>query len=160
MHSICSRNAKEPPSKELKGDIFKDKSFATNISYLIDMKKHRSLDVPITDENNRLCIDAVVFDTETTGTNNDDETKPLDKIIQIGAIQIKKGKIVDESAYNCLINPEIHIPEQASAVHGIYDEDVKNAPVMEQVLKHFVNDYLNKKTVLLLHTIQNLISQC
>lgn len=28
---------------------------------------------------------------------------------------------------------------------GIYDEDVKNAPVMEQVLKHFVNDYLNKK---------------
>lgn len=51
-------------------------------------------------------------------TNNDDETKPLDKIIQIGAIQIKKGKIVDESAYNCLINPEIHIPEQASAVHG------------------------------------------
>lgn len=145
LHSICSRNAKEPPSKELKGDIFKDKSFATNISYLIDMKKHRSLDVPITDENNRLCIDAVVFDTETTGTNNDDETKPLDKIIQIGAIQIKKGKIVDKSAYNCLINPEIHIPEQASAVHGIYDEDVKNAPVMEQVLKHFVNDYLNKK---------------
>lgn len=139
-HAIDSRKVKEPPSKELAGNIFKDKSFATNLGYLLDTKHHKSLDKPITDADGKLCLNAVVFDTETTGTNTDE-----DKIIQIGAIQVKNGEIVDESAFNRLINPEMHIPEGASAVHGIYDEDVKNAPVMEQVLKPFVNDYLNKK---------------
>ena len=144
-HSIDSRTVKEPPSKDLKYDIYKDKSFASNLEELLDTRRHKSLDKPITDENGNLCLDAVVFDTETTGTNTSDESRPLDKIIQIGAIQVKKGKIVPESAMSQLINPEIHIPEAASNVHGIYDDDVKNAPVMEQVLKPFVNNYLNKK---------------
>lgn len=144
-HSIDSRTVKEPPSKDLKYDIYKDKSFASNLEELLDTRRHKSLDKPITDVNGNLCFDAVVFDTETTGTNTSDESRPLDKIIQIGAIQVKKGKIVPESAMSQLINPEIHIPEAASNVHGIYDDDVKNAPVMEQVLKPFVNNYLNKK---------------
>lgn len=144
-HSIDSRTVKEPPSKDLKYDIYKDKSFASNLEELLDTKRHKSLDKPITDADGNLCLDAVVFDTETTGTNTSDESRPLDKIIQIGAIQVKKGKIVPESAMSQLINPEIHIPEAASNVHGIYDDDVKNAPVMEQVLKPFVNNYLNKK---------------
>ena len=144
-HSIDSRTVKEPPSKDLKYDIYKDKSFASNIEKLLDTRNHKSLDKPITDENGKLCIDAVVFDTETTGTNTSDESRPLDKIIQIGAIQVKKGEIVPESAMNQLINPEMHIPDSASKVHGIFDDDVENAPVMEQVLKPFVNNYLNKK---------------
>lgn len=144
-HSIDSRTVKEPPSKDLKYDIYKDKSFASNLEELLDTRRHKSLDKPITDADGNLCLDAVVFDTETTGTNTSDESRPLDKIIQIGAIQVKKGKIVPESAMSQLINPEIHIPEAASNVHGIYDDDVKNAPVMEQVLKPFVNNYLNKK---------------
>ena len=144
-HSIDSRIAKEPPSKDLKKDPFKDRSFASNLEELLDTRRHKSLDKPITDENGNLCLDAVVFDTETTGTNTSDETKPLDRIIQIGAIQIKNGKIAENTAFNILINPEMSIPEAASRVHGIFDGDVKNAPVMEQVLKPFVNDYLNKK---------------
>lgn len=144
-HSIDSRTVKEPPSKDLKYDIYKDKSFASNLEELLDTRRHKSLDKPITDADGNLCLDAVVFDTETTGTNTSDESRPLDKIIQIGAIQVKKGKIVPESAMSQLINPELHIPEAASNVHGIYDDDVKNAPVMEQVLKPFVNNYLNKK---------------
>ena len=31
------------------------------------------------------------------------------------------------------INPEMHIPETSSAVHGIYDEDVKDCPTFKQV---------------------------
>ena len=144
-HSIDSRSVKEPPSKELKKDPFKDKSFASNLEELMDTRRHKSLDKPVTDADGNLCIDAVVFDTETTGTNTSDESRTLDKIIQIGAIQIKNGKIMPETAFNQLINPEMHIPESASNVHGIYDKDVENAPVMEQVLKPFVNNYLNKK---------------
>lgn len=144
-HSIDSRKVKEPPSNAQRKDLYNDKSFSTNIDALLDTKHHKSLDKPITDKDGNLIIDAVVFDTETTGTNTDDTSRPLDKIIQIGAIQIKNGKIDEKSGYNQLINPEMHIPEGASKVHGIYDEDLNDAPVMEQVLKPFVNNYLNKK---------------
>ena len=33
------------------------------------------------------------------------------------------------------INPEMHIPEEASEVHGIYDEDVANEPTFKQIAK-------------------------
>ena len=33
------------------------------------------------------------------------------------------------------INPQMHIPEQATAIHGITDEDVKDAPTFAQVAK-------------------------
>ncbi len=144
-HSIDSREVKEPPAKNLYEKPTDDISFATNLKELMNLSRHKSLDVPITDKNGKLCIDCVVFDTETTGTNTDDTTKPLDKIIQIGAIQVKNGKVLPETGYSQLINPKMHIPEGSSAVHGLYDNDVKDAPVMEEVLKPFVNNYLNKK---------------
>ena len=129
-HSIDSREVKEPPAKNLYAKPTDDISFATNLKELMNMSKHKSLDVPITDENGKLSIDCVVFDTETTGTNTDDTTRPLDKIIQIGAIQVKNGNVLPETGYSQLINPKMHIPEGASAVHGLYDNDVKDAPVM------------------------------
>jgi DNA polymerase-3 subunit epsilon len=35
----------------------------------------------------------------------------------------------------------MHIPEQASAVHGIYDEDVKDCPLFKDVAKDIANDF-------------------
>ncbi|MCD8378286.1 MAG: 3'-5' exonuclease [Candidatus Gastranaerophilales bacterium] len=144
-HSIDSRGVKEPPSKALKKDAYKDKSFASNIEELLDIKHHKSLDKPIFTKDGELCLDAVVFDTETTGTNTSDESKVLDKIIQIGAIQIKNGKTVEATGMRQLINPEMPIPAASSKVHGIFDKDVQDAPVMEKILKSFNDDYLNKK---------------
>jgi DNA polymerase III epsilon subunit-like protein len=124
--------------------------FAENLEALWDTRKNKSLDIPITDEKGNLCLDCVVFDTETTGLNifgdkHKKSSKPLDKIIQIGAIQIKGGKVVTESAYSQLINPEMPIPEKSSDIHGITDEMVKDKPPIEHLLKPFLNDYLNKK---------------
>lgn len=119
--------------------------FEANLKELLDIKKHKSLDVPITNQNGRLNLDCVVFDTETTGTNLSDTRRQLDKIIQIGGIQVKGGKVINESAYNQLINPEMHIPEGATKVHGITDDMLQDKPTMEKVLKPFINDYLNKK---------------
>ncbi|MDD3237128.1 MAG: 3'-5' exonuclease [Candidatus Gastranaerophilales bacterium] len=120
-------------------------SFSTNLTALHDVSIHKSLDVPITDDNGKLSLDCTVFDTETTGVNLTDTSKPLDKIIQIGALQVKDGDIVTDSGYSQLLNPETHIPEGSTAVHGITDEMVQDKPNIEQVLKPFVNDYLNKK---------------
>ena len=33
------------------------------------------------------------------------------------------------------LNPEMHIPEEATAIHGITDEDVKDCPTFAQVAK-------------------------
>jgi len=75
-------------------------------------------------------IPFVVFDTETTGLSL------TSRIIEIGAIKIFRGRIVDE--FSSLINPGISIPPRATSIHGITDEMVKNAPPIEFVLERFL----------------------
>ncbi len=76
--------------------------------------------------------DFIVFDLETTGLSVD-----TDKIVEIGAVKMEKGKIVEY--YNTLIDPQMHIPEGASDKNHIYDEDVKNSPYIEDVFEFFIN---------------------
>lgn len=76
----------------------------------------------------------IFFDLETTGT---DISK--DRIVEICYIKIfPDGKEVE---YTKRINPGMHIPETASAVHGIYDEDVKNCPQFKDVAKEIANEF-------------------
>ncbi len=72
----------------------------------------------------------ILFDLETTGLNPE-----TDAIIEISALKVKDGKIVDE--YTTLVNPCIHIPFVASSVNGITDDMVKDAPKTEEALKDF-----------------------
>ena len=72
----------------------------------------------------------ILFDLETTGL--DPET---DAIIEISALKVKDGEIVEE--YSTLVNPCIHIPFVASSVNGITDDMVKDAPKIEEALKDF-----------------------
>lgn len=68
----------------------------------------------------------VFFDLETTGT---DTLK--DKIVQIGIVKIHpNGK---EEVYDFLVNPGIPIPAEASEIHGITDDKVKDAPVFQAI---------------------------
>jgi DNA polymerase III epsilon subunit-like protein len=101
----------------------------------------KSLDVPIVHRDGRLALNGVVLDTETTGTS-----PAKDKIIQLASMQIKDGKAVADKSgiYNQLLNPEVHIPEGASAVNGITDEMVKDAPTINGVLKDYLKNNLNK----------------
>lgn len=67
-----------------------------------------------------------VLDFETTGLNGD-----TDKIIEIAILKILNGKVIDE--YCTLVNPQQHISSSASQVNHIYDEDVIEAPLYEDV---------------------------
>lgn len=60
----------------------------------------------------------VVFDFETTGL--DPKTC---KIVEVAALIVKNGEVVDQ--YTAILNHDIDIPEQASAVHGITREKAK-----------------------------------
>ncbi len=69
-----------------------------------------------------LCI----FDLETTGI---DISK--DRIVEICILKINPDASRESKTW--LINPEMHIPEKASEVHGIYDEDVADKPTLKDI---------------------------
>lgn len=74
--------------------------------------------------------DYVVYDLETTGV-----VYSRDKILEIGAVKVRGGKVVDEFA--SLVNPECSIPYQAVMVSGIDDDMVKGAPILSEILPKF-----------------------
>ncbi len=61
------------------------------------------------------------FDLETTGTN-----VVRDRIVEISIYKVMPNG--DTESMTKLINPTIPIPEEVSAIHGIRDEDVADAP--------------------------------
>lgn len=69
-----------------------------------------------------LCI----FDLETTGTN-----VGKDRIVEICILKVNPDASRESKTW--LINPEMPIPLGTSEVHGIYDEDVVNAPTFKEV---------------------------
>ena len=75
----------------------------------------------------------VVVDLETTGTNINS-----DRIVEICYLKVYPNG--NEETKTMRINPEMHIPEQASAVHGIYDEDVADCPTFKDVARRIAAD--------------------
>ena len=74
----------------------------------------------------------VVFDIETTGLNSH-----TNEIIEIGAVKIKAGRIVDR--YSQLINPGRPIPYHITEITSITDEQVANEPKINEVIGKFVD---------------------
>ncbi len=72
----------------------------------------------------------VVFDLETTGF----DSKSC-KIIEIGAVKITKGSIIE--TFQTLINPGSKIPDEITKLTHIDDSMVENAPTVDQVLPDF-----------------------
>ena len=76
----------------------------------------------------------VFFDLETTGVDT-----AKDRIVEISMVKVMPDG--EEIVRTRLINPQMHIPEDATAVHGITDEDVKDQPTFAQIAKslsHFI----------------------
>ncbi|HBA63005.1 MAG TPA: hypothetical protein DCZ20_04025, partial [Lachnospiraceae bacterium] len=73
----------------------------------------------------------VVFDIETTGFSS-----IKDKIIEIGAVKVERGQIVDY--FSEFVNPGIPIPYQITKLTGITDEMVIEAPKIDVILPKFL----------------------
>lgn len=73
----------------------------------------------------------VVFDIETTGFS------PIyDRIIEIGAVKIVQGKIIDR--FSTFVNPEIPIPFRIEELTHINDSMVLDAPKIDKALPDFL----------------------
>ena len=96
-------------------------------AYLVD-----DLNYIVTNEKGQTLEDTfVVFDIETTGFS------PVkNKIIEIGAVKVKAGEIVDH--FSVFVNPQVPIPYEITQLTGIQDEMVVDAETIEQVLPKFV----------------------
>lgn len=70
----------------------------------------------------------IFFDLETTGVDT-----ATDRIVEISMVKVHPDGTKQVKTRR--INPEMHIPEQATAVHGITDDDVKDEPTFKQIAK-------------------------
>lgn len=102
----------------------------TNFSALRDEAKKTAL--RWLDSDNVL-----VIDTETTGLDNDAE------IVEISVLNLD-GAVVFDS----LVKPKNQIPAGASAIHGITNEDVKNAPTFADIAEQ-IQDIFRDHLVLI-----------
>lgn len=77
-----------------------------------------------------------IFDLETTGTNI-----TSDRIVEIAIIKILPD--YSELNYCKRVNPEMPIPLETSEIHGIYDNDIKDAPTFKEIaneITSFIGD--------------------
>ena len=75
----------------------------------------------------------VFFDLETTGTNIN-----TDRIVEICYLKVYPNG--NEESKTMRVNPEMHIPEASTAIHGIHDEDVADCPTFKEIAKDIARD--------------------
>ncbi len=76
----------------------------------------------------------IVLDTETTGM---DPVKG-DRLVEIGCVELM-NHLPTGKHYHVYINPERDIPAEATAVHGITNEYVKDKPTFGEVVGGFMD---------------------
>lgn len=97
-------------------------------AYLVD----DLTEIAVNEQGQTLDDTFVVFDIETTGFSAAE-----DRIIEIGAIKITDGAIVDR--FSTFVNPEIPIPFEIQQLTHITDDMVLEAPKIEEALPAFLD---------------------
>jgi DNA polymerase-3 subunit epsilon len=70
------------------------------------------------------------FDLETTGVNIAN-----DRIIEIAVIKLMpSGEVITKTHR---VNPTIPIPAESSAIHGIFNDDIKDKPTFKEVAREY-----------------------
>ena len=97
-------------------------------AYLVD----DLTEIAVNEQGQTLDDTFVVFDIETTGFSAAE-----DRIIEIGAVKITDGAIVDR--FSTFVNPEVPIPFEIQQLTHITDDMVLEAPKMEEALPAFLD---------------------
>lgn len=97
-------------------------------AYLVD----DLTEIAVNEQGQTLDDTFVVFDIETTGFSAAE-----DRIIEIGAVKITDGAIVDR--FSTFVNPEVPIPFEIQQLTHIADDMVLEAPKVEEALPAFLD---------------------
>lgn len=82
----------------------------------------------------------IFYDTETTGVQS-----KRDRVIEIAFYDPTLDK-----SYEKLINPGVPIPSDATRIHGISDEMVKDSPSFDQIITE-IEEFCSGEVVLIAH---------
>ncbi len=97
-------------------------------AYLVD----DLTEIAVNEQGQTLDDTFIVFDIETTGFSAAE-----DRIIEIGAVKITDGVIVDR--FSTFVNPEVPIPFEIQQLTHITDDMVLEAPKIEEALPAFLD---------------------
>ncbi len=79
--------------------------------------------------------DFVVFDLETTGLNNSETGGSMDRIIEVGAVRIHGGRIVEK--FSTFVACPVRISEEITKLTGIDSTMLVGAPEVDVVMADF-----------------------
>ena len=75
-----------------------------------------------------------IFDVETTGL----DPKKGHRVVEIAAVRVEDGRILEESAFSTFVNPERAIPWEVKQINHVEDSMVADAPTIMTVLPQFL----------------------
>ena len=111
----------------------------------IEIKQSTMFDKPQKTPKYLLGKTFCVFDVETTG-----KEARICKIIELAGVKIVDGVMTE--TFSTYVNPHETIPESITALTSITNEDVKNAPDVEDVLADFYK--FSENTILVGHYVE------
>ena len=76
----------------------------------------------------------IFFDLEATGINI-----ASDRIVEISYLKVYPDQREETKTFR--VNPTIPIPPATTAIHGISDEDIKDAPTFNEIAKTLANSF-------------------
>lgn len=76
----------------------------------------------------------IFFDLETTGIN-----VAVDRIVELSYLKVDVNG--NESSKTIRVNPGVPIPPKSTEIHGIRDEDVKDAPQFSEIAKSLAKEF-------------------
>lgn len=79
-----------------------------------------------------IALDAVAFDTETTGL----DTRTA-RIVQVGGVAIARGAVWPDQSFESLVNPGVPVPPESTHIHGITNAMVRKAPAFASAWRSF-----------------------
>ena len=76
----------------------------------------------------------IFFDLETTGIN-----VAADRIVELSYLKIELNG--NEMSRTIRVNPGIPIPDKATEIHGITNDDVKDSPTFNEIAKTIAQEF-------------------
>ncbi|MFB5663270.1 exonuclease domain-containing protein [Alteribacillus sp. HJP-4] len=108
-----------------------DQTNPQHMSFYRQLQKDLKAEQPLTKSLNEL--DITVLDLETSGFYPDGG----DKILSIGAVKIREGRVNKEETYYSPVCEPDALSEEVASLTGLTKEELKGAPELSDVLKEF-----------------------